>query len=425
MRTAALMRYAPSLSVAAALLAGCGGSQSSPPIVSSGAMMQHSLVESALSYKILQRFVSDGIFAGLPIAGLIDVDGTLYGTTYGRASTDGTVYSMSLTGATKMLYDFHGRNHDGSRPWAGLLDVNGTLYGTTYDGGTSDAGVVYSITTSGVEKVLYSFKGGSDGANPIAGLIDVNGTLYGTTYGGGGSAKGTIYSISTAGQETVLHAFTGGPGDGADPTGELIDVNGTLYGTTPHGGVGSTKCGGPSEGCGTVYTVTPKGDVKVLYRFHGGSDGRGPYAPLIESNGTLYGTTDAGGDTQCQTIGCGTIFSISTAGKERVLYRFRGGSDGASPRAGVIAVNGTLYGTTNAAGSSGCSDDLGCGTVYSANLSGAEKVLHVFQGGSDGENPTGTLIEVNGTLYGTTEFGGGNAPGCDDLGCGTAFALTP
>ena len=425
MITDALMRNALSLSVAAALLAGCGGSQSQPPLASPAATAQHSLIEPALSYKILQRFVSDGIFAGLPIAGLIDVNGTLYGTTYGRASTDGTVYSMSLTGAAKMLYDFHARNHDGRRPWAGLLDVNGTLYGTTYYGGTSDAGAVYGITTSGVEKVLYSFKGGSDGANPIAGLIDVNGALYGTTYGGGGSGKGTVYSVSTTGQEKVLHAFTGGPGDGADPTSDLIDVNSTLYGTTPEGGVGSTKCGVPNLGCGTVYTITTNGDEKVLYRFHGGSDGQRPFAALIESNGTLYGTTGGGGDTQCHTNGCGTIFSISAAGKERVLYSFRGGSDGAGPSSGVIAVNGTLYGATNAGGSSGCSNNLGCGTVYSANLSGGEKVLHVFQGGSDGENPIGTLIEVNGTLYGTTEYGGGNAPGCDDLGCGTAFALTP
>jgi uncharacterized repeat protein (TIGR03803 family) len=74
-----------------------------------------------------------------------------------------------------VLYRFKGGS------LSGLLDVNGTLYGTTFSGGTSNAGTVYSVSTSGVVKVLYSFKGGSDGAHPIGGLIDVKGVLYGTT----------------------------------------------------------------------------------------------------------------------------------------------------------------------------------------------------------------------------------------------------
>ena len=37
------------------------------------------------------------------------------------------------------------------------------------------------------EMVLHSFGGGTDGAGPHAGVIDVSGTLYGTTGNGGGS----------------------------------------------------------------------------------------------------------------------------------------------------------------------------------------------------------------------------------------------
>ncbi|HEX3458273.1 MAG TPA: choice-of-anchor tandem repeat GloVer-containing protein, partial [Candidatus Baltobacteraceae bacterium] len=66
---------------------------------------------------------------------------------------------------------------------------------------------------------------------------------------------------------------------------------------------------------------------------------------------------------------------------------------------------------------------LGCGTVFSVTTTGSEKVLHSFAEGSDGQGPSAPLIDVNGTLYGTTYYGGGNSR-CN-LGCGTVFALSP
>ena len=76
------------------------------------------------------------------------------------------------------------------------------------------------------------------------------------------------------------------------------------------------------------------------------SRGKHPLAGLIDVNGTLYGTTNAGGG-----FGDGTVFSITADGKEKILHRFRGGSDGAHPNADLINVNGTLYGTTEFGGS--------------------------------------------------------------------------
>jgi uncharacterized repeat protein (TIGR03803 family) len=98
------------------------------------------------------------------------------------------------------LYRFSGP--DGAYPDVTLLNVNGTLYGTTFGGGTNSCdnfgcGTIFSITRSGHETVLYSFKGGPDGANPQSGLSYVNGTFYGTTpYEGGGGGGGTVYSIT-------------------------------------------------------------------------------------------------------------------------------------------------------------------------------------------------------------------------------------
>jgi len=378
------------------------------------------------SYQVLFRFGPRGgrSHGAHPDSGsLIDVNGTLYGTTSsGGGSDDGTVYSITTSGSENILYSFKGGS-DGAHPNAGVIDVNGSLYGTTNSGGTSNNGTVYSVSTSGTEKVLYSFAGGSDGAHPQAGLIAVNGTLYGTTSKGGGSGCsndgcGTVYSITTAGAEKVLYSFKSGSGDGANPEASLIDVSGTLYGTTLWGGDGG-GCG-----CGTVYQISITGAEKILHSFgnYSNTDGEYPEAGLIDVNGTLYGTTEFGGGVVCEgiSITCGTVYSVTVSGSEKVLYSFRGLDDGWQPKAGLIAVNGTLYGTTYYGGS-GCR----CGTVYSITDAGKETVLYSFAGHSvhDGANPVAGLTAVAGTLYGTTQRGGSACK--KSLGCGTAFALTP
>jgi uncharacterized repeat protein (TIGR03803 family) len=78
-----------------------------------------------------------------------------------------------------------------------LLNARGTLYGTTAGGGFYGKGTVFSMTLTGTdEKVLYSFGHGSDGATPLAGVIDVKGTLYGTTSAGGKYGDGTVFALT-------------------------------------------------------------------------------------------------------------------------------------------------------------------------------------------------------------------------------------
>ncbi|MGA9272533.1 MAG: choice-of-anchor tandem repeat GloVer-containing protein, partial [Candidatus Cybelea sp.] len=146
-----------------------------------------------------------------------------------------------------------------------LVNAGGTLYGTTKYGGAyaggpdayhpDGGGTVFSITSTGTHKLLYSFGSGTDGSHPYAGLIDVKGTLYGTTRNGGTGACscGTIFSITTAGTETVLHDFTGS--DGAGPVAALLDVAGVLFGTTEYGG--PYKRGDCGPGCGVVFALRP------------------------------------------------------------------------------------------------------------------------------------------------------------------------
>jgi uncharacterized repeat protein (TIGR03803 family) len=272
---------------------------------------------------------------------LLNLNGTLYGTTSVNAANDlgGTVFSITASGKEKVLCYFGTNSCHGSEPYAGLVAVNGTLYGTTAYGGSGKGcdglgcGTVFSITTSGTESVIHSFAGGStDGAQPMSGLIAVNGTLYGTTFGGGAGNDGTVFSITTSGRERVLHSF-GRSSDGENPGVGLTRVGSRLYGTTVNGGgdspFGSLCSGGcrvpdyfigarnPIVGGGTVFSITTDGREKVLHSFGARGDGEVPLAVLIYDKGKLYGTTAYGGSgsaSGCYATylsGCGTVFAIT------------------------------------------------------------------------------------------------------------------
>jgi len=389
--TTGLFRYGVGLCAAAALLAGCGGSQLPLSASPQGLAPQQALRDNA--YHILHGFgVSKGD-GNNPSAELINVKGTLYSTTsQGGAYGFGTVFSITKSGKETVLHSFGGRP-DGEGPLARLLNVNGMLYGTTAYGGENGTGTVFSMTRSGKEQILHNFDYGysyarNSGTVPIAGLIEVNGTLYGTTLHGGthpcsGSFYfcGTVFSITTGGTYNVLYNFGARGHDGYYPEAALLDVNGTLYGTTNAGGKYDE---------GTVFSISTAGQKRTLYSFgtSGFLDGSNPLAGLIDVNGTLYGTTSGGAG------GSGAVFSITTDGVEKVVYPFDG-IHGSEPAAGLIDVKGVLYGTTPIGGVKNV------GTVFSVTTSGEETVLHSFRAGG-GKNPQAALLEVGGTLYGTT-----------------------
>jgi uncharacterized repeat protein (TIGR03803 family) len=221
--------------------------------------------------------------------------------------------------------------------------------------------------------------------------------------------------------KTVVYAFHGGS-DGAEPFGALIaDEAGNLYGTTVSGGGGAC-----STGCGTVFKLAADGRERVLWAFRGGSDGAYPQGALVSDGvGDFYGTTPEGG-----AYNVGTLFKLAPHGTETVVYTFKGGSDGFVPNGGLIMDgNGNLYGTTPVGGNyvAACGGD-GCGVVFKVAPDGTETVLYAFcsqTNCSDGANPVAGLIaDDNGNFYGTTIAGGtGTCSGF--LNCGTVFKLTP
>lgn len=314
----------------------------------------------------------------------------------------------------------------GAHPAASLIDLDGSLYGTTYGGGMrcsgkSFCGTVYRMTTDGQANVLYRFAGGSDGASPDSALVNVNGTLYGTTSAGGsgcnGKGCGTVYSVSKSGTEKVLYRFSGGS-DGAHPRSRLTNVNGTLYGTTEFGGANNCNRDVIS-GCGTVYSIQTSGAEHVLYRFKNTSDGAYPTAGVVNVDGALYGTTSVGGSAKgCYKQGCGIVYTVTTDGSEKVLYRFTGVPDGSWPAADLIDVGGMLYGTTTTGGT------LNKGTAFRVSTSGAESVLHDFGKGQGGTDPAGPLTYIKQRFYGIASHGGSFGGPCHTGGCGTVYALS-
>jgi uncharacterized repeat protein (TIGR03803 family) len=335
---------------------------------------------------------------------------------------------------------------DGSDPLGNLiLDGTGNLYGTTASGGmvggpcqSFGCGTVFEWTASGTLKTLYNFSGPPDGEDPMDGLIrDSKGNLYGTTaYGGntggtcGTNGCGTVFELVKAGSaytEKVLYAFKGGT-DGAYPGSGLVrDAAGDLYGTTPRGGGSGCSSWSP-PGCGTVFKLTSAGNEEVLYSFTGNADGGMPSASLIlDGAGNLYGTTEDGGnfEGECADLGCGVVFEVTPAGQEVVLYSFKGGDDGESPMGPLVADGkGNLYGTTSTGGDVSnirCTvQENGCGVVFELTEKGSLRTIYTFKGDpADGQLPIAGLVRDKQGNLYGTTDGGGPS---DD---GTVFKVTP
>ncbi len=221
-------------------------------------------------------------------------------------------------------------------------------------------------------------------------ITDSSGNLYGTTDAGGASGDGTVFELAHAsGALTALASFNGT--NGASPhAGLIMDSNGNMYGTTDAGG---------ASGDGTVFELAQgSGTITPLASFNG-TNGQYPQAGLImDSSGNLYGTTDLGGAS-----GDGTVFELAQGSSAITTLASFNGADGANPGGLVVDGNGNLYGTTYHGDVSATND----GTVFEVTHgSGTITTLAPCL------NPACMLIlDSSGNLYGTTTVGGDHAVG--------------
>jgi uncharacterized repeat protein (TIGR03803 family) len=397
-------------------------------------------------FNILHSFKNDGKDGNGPTGGVVfDPAGNLYSTTEegGVHGGCGTVFEMIYAHGdwTESVLHSFDQSIDGCYPAAGLTfdTTHGNLYGTTSSGsGINDGGTAFKMTpdssspggwtTTVIHRFCHNFLGCKDGSEPDSAgvVIDGTGRLYGTTRNGGTTQGGVAYRLTPTNQawkETILYTFCspdcsdGYLVAGATP---ILDKAGDLYGTAQEGGL--SNC---SVGCGLVFEVkrTPTGWQEIiLYHFHG-SDGETPVGGLVfDAEGSLYGTTQAGGKN-----GSGTVFKLTPAGdgswKHTILYQFPQYKNGAGPVSTLMLDKaGNLYGTA-AGGIGPCSG--GCGVVYKLAPGSDGKwtytVLHRFTDAkNDGAEPYAAPVfdKVGKHLYGTTAFGG-----TDNMG--VVYEITP
>jgi uncharacterized repeat protein (TIGR03803 family) len=390
---------------------------------------------SAAPEKVLHSF-TNGADGGDPEAGLLLVDGALYGTTReGGSHKMGTAFVLTppAKGKTawteKVLHPF-GAGADGSMPYGGLVRASdGVLYGTTPYGGSHQCGVVYSLAPPATgaawkETVLHSFCANKvDGSGPFAQVTLDGMVVYGTTNSGGQAGEGAIFRLKApaktgAWTETILHSFASTVKDGISPYSGLTLNDGAFIGTTTGGGQG-----------GTVYSLTAPAKGKTAWtedaiHIFGSTknDGSYAYAGVVRApSGVLYGTTRDGG-----THNFGTVYSLTPPAKgktvwtQTILHDFTNASDGGNPYSGlVVDSTGALYGTTYGGGTQSS------GVVYKltppakGKAAWTETVLHAFTGNADGGYPAAGLVRAkSGELYGTTLAGGAH-------NFGTVFEVTP
>lgn len=364
-------------------------------------------------------------------------NGSLYATTFeAGANGFGTVFKITTGGTFTLLDSFDATDGEYAFGLPLIQAPNGDFYGTLQAGGSnltlcggSGCGTVFKMTPTGALTVLYNFcsqTNCADGSTPYTGLtLATDGNFYGTTSAGwtdcvDGVNCGTVFKLTPSGNLTTLYSFCMQTNctDGASPYAGLIQAtNGSFYGTTHAGGANCIATGG----CGTVFNITSSGALTTLYSFcaqSGCTDGNAPKWLMLAANGDIYGSTSLGGSSTACTNGCGTIFKITPSGTLTTVYSFDS-TDGSNPSTPLQATDGNFYGTGHRGGA------YGEGTIFKLTPSGTLTTLYNFcaeSGCADGSIPAGLMQDTNGKFYGST-YEGGTSSACTD-GCGTVYSLS-
>jgi len=199
--------------------------------------------------------------------------------------------------------------------------------------------------------------------------------------------------------------------DGFFPTSLIESPDGNFYGTAVGGGVGRNAQG-------TVFKMTPSGDVSVIFSFAEEPSGLLPYGSspngLVEgTDGFLYGVATFNGP-----LGLGTVFKLSKSGTIEDLHDFCADeecSDGAYPTFITQAIDGNFYGATGPSSPP-------ANVIFRLSPTGTFKVVHVFEAAKtplDGSGAFGLLQAPDGNFYSTTVAGEQNSP------FNTVFRFTP
>jgi uncharacterized repeat protein (TIGR03803 family) len=336
-------------------------------------------------------------------------DGNFYGTTteggpYGSAAY-GVLYRITPAGNLTVIYNFCSQPNcaDGWDPTSvPILGQDGNLYGVTAQGGSTAAGsagsgTIYKMTLGGKITTLYSFCATlpcTDGQSPTGLVQASDGTFYGTTSvvpNSNGGFGGTVFSLSPKGNFKLLYSFCSlaNCADGDFPFyPPILDNDGNLYGATFTGG---------NEGGGLLWEVTSSGTYKVLRNFchkSGTCGSQGPYVILRDPKGNFFGMTQYGSSH----LSAGAVFEFTSEGHYHVLHNFDLNHSPTWPSVGLTLANdGNVYGVTG-----GSFDNAG--SIFSVTPEGKFHTLYTFDHVGDGTLPVGPLFQGTESFYGTTTY---------------------
>jgi hypothetical protein len=332
--------------------------------------------KSGWLFSLLYEFGADTHLPSYPSQIVIGPNGTPYGAELegGLPELQGTIYNLlpPLTAASatansfwtyKQLYQF-GIGNDGTYPHKFVFDGSGNIFGVTGRGGTFNEGTVYELSPSAqgwTETILYNFEGGTDGLIPKEVVLDDGGNLYGTTEQGGNpgcypfAGCGTIFELTRSGSswtKATLYSFNQNT-DSGYPGPLMRDSAGNLF--------GATSQTGPDSFLGGIWELSPSNNgwaFKILHSFNGPSVTQaGPFAPVMDASGALYGVNNDGGTQNCGSVGCGNIYKLTPSGNSWIytdMHDFAFDSGGCLPVGPVVLdAAGNLYGANRACGGGG------------------------------------------------------------------------
>ena len=205
-----------------------------------------------------------------------------------------------------------------------------------------------------------------------------------------------LASIGTAARDDefrILYTFDEDPARAAV---EGVRTSGPLLQRRDGSFLGATRAGG-KHGAGTLFTIDTAGKIRVLHSF---ATGTHPIGALIETeDGRVYGVTSADGPGAI-------VYARGVDDRVTSVATFDRYAAGGDPVAGLTEVNdGSFYGVAGSGGDAG--------SVFRTSPKGDITVVHAFRNnGTEGAGPAGPLIEfADGSFYCAMAAGGTHGAG--------------